>query len=69
MNKRLFEAELILQDDTREHLAKVLDIRYETINRKINTGTFTQAEINKIIDSWKLSPDQAYNIFFSKEVS
>lgn len=69
MNKRMFEAELILRNDSKENIAHLINKGYDSVLRKVNTGTFTQPEIAKIIERWDLTPEKAYNIFFSKEVS
>lgn len=72
MNKKLFEVQMVLHDDTQETLAEAIGVSRGTMNQKINETNgrnFDQDEIRKLIDRWKLMPEEVTAIFFSDEVA
>ena len=72
MNKKLFEVQMVLHDDTQESLADAIGVSRGTMNQKINETNgrnFDQDEIRKLIDRWNLVPEEVVTIFFSDDVA
>lgn len=67
MKKYILREYIEINDDSLEKLAKHLDITYQTLSKKMNGHVeFTRAEIKKIKDRYKLTPEQIVNIFFEE---
>lgn len=50
---------------TQNDLAELLGITYQSVSIKINgKKDFTQSEMKKIADMYKLNAEQVYSIFF-----
>lgn len=72
MNKLKLESIMKLHGDTGTDLARFLNIARPTFSAKINEtkgAEFTQKEIAKIREKYKLSSDEVVEIFFSQKVS
>lgn len=71
MNTLKLKAVMVLNKETGGDLAKVLGITRGTLSLKMNDkgAEFTQGEICKIKDHYRLSPEDVDSIFFTSEVS
>lgn len=72
LNKRMLEAAMKLHGDTGIDLAAYLEMQRGTFSRKINEkdgAGFTQSEIAKIVNRYKLSAEEIRDIFFAECVS
>ena len=70
MVRNELRAHMARHGDTNETLAKALGISYVAFSQKINAKqSFTQSEIQIIINRYNLSPKDVHNIFFAPEVS
>lgn len=72
MNRRLFKSVMALNGDNQKDLSEFLGITEQTFSRKLNENNdngFSQSEIKKIVQKYKLDADQISQIFFSSEVS
>lgn len=76
MNSRLFKSYMVKQADTLESLSNYLGMAISTLSLKINEkensrgnkAEFTQSEILRVKDRWKLSNEEFMEIFFEKNV-
>lgn len=72
MNKLLLESTMKLFGDTGSSLSEYLGISRSRFSAKLNEkngAEFTQGEIRKIRDKYKLSAEAVFNIFFDEKVS
>ena len=70
MNKNELKAEMIRHGDTSQTLAAALGRTSRAFSMKINgKRSFTQAEIQVIVDRYQLDAEEIQRIFFSLEVS
>lgn len=64
-NSNKLKALLVERNITQEELAKQMGLSSQSINAKINNKReFLASEITKIIELFKLNPDQVVQIFF-----
>ena len=64
MKANVFNSKMALFEDTVESLAEYLGISRQTLVMKIQgKSEFRQSEISKIIVRYKLTPEEAYEIF------
>lgn len=68
MNIPLLKSKMVLHRDTGQTLAKALGIDPATLSLKLTKATrgFKQSEIDIIINRYDLSPEEVYEIFFTK---
>lgn len=65
-NSNKLKALLVERNITQEELAKQMGLSSQSINAKINNKReFLASEITKIIELFKLNPDQVVQIFFA----
>lgn len=70
MDSKALKAQMVLAGINAAELAQMLDISTVAIYRKINgKSEFTQSELSKIAQIFKLDAQQIQDIFFAKEVS
>ena len=70
MNKSALRAKMIINNDTGITLSKALGISDTTLSSKINgKAEFTQGEIVKIKQRYKLNAEDVDCIFFNHEVT
>lgn len=72
MNKNKLKAKMIEFEDNAQNLAEYLGICRSRLSAKINEykgAEFTQTEISKIIERYKLSTEDTTAIFFSSQPS
>ena len=73
MNRKLFEVQMVLHDETQVTVAEAIGVQRNTLYRKLseaedkngNKAGFSQDEIKTLIDRWELSPDDVSAIFFN----
>jgi|LSQX01.2.fsa_nt_gb DNA-binding XRE family transcriptional regulator len=65
MDKQLFRTLMEFHSETQLTLAEFLGINRVTVSVKINSGSFTQAEIKALADKWQLTPEQVMAVFFN----
>lgn len=69
MNKLLLASVMIKSGDTQGTLASAMGLSLSRLNAKINEregASFTQPEMEFIIERYKLSNDEAIQIFFKR---
>lgn len=69
MNKSLLASIMIKNGDTQGTLASAMGLSLSRLNAKINErehAAFTQPEMEFIIERYKLSNDEAAQIFFKR---
>ena len=72
MNSKELKIEMLKHNETGEHLSKVLGISRQTLSNKMSENQrteFTQKEIAKIAEHYKLSNERISEIFFAREMS
>lgn len=71
MNKNEFKSVMALNGHNQENLAFELGISKSTLSKKINEkgSEFSQSEIMKIKNLYRLTDKQIDHIFFSEKVS
>lgn len=72
MNKLKLKSFMVLHGDTMCKVAKRLGITPQRLSAKMNEyrgAEFTQSEISKIKDMYKLSAEEIEEIFFEEKVS
>lgn len=72
MNKPLLLSVMVKNQDTQNKLAEAMGLSLSRLNAKINErggAAFTQSEIAFIIQRYRLSNDEAMEIFFAPKVS
>ena len=70
MNKRLFRAKMVENNDNQSTIAEALDLPQSAVSARINGKTeFRQKEINVLRIRWKLSDKDTVDIFFTDEIS
>lgn len=68
MKANILYSKMALFEDDRESLAEYLGIKRQTLVGKLQGDyDFKQGEIDKIIARYKLTPEETYDIFFSKK--
>lgn len=71
MNKKMLESQMKLNGDTAGTLSDFIGVSRQTFSLKINDkgSEFTQSEISRIKEKYKLTPEQIDSIFFTQQVS
>lgn len=72
MNKLKLKGIILAHGDTQKDLADSIGISASRLNAKINEkngAEFTQREIKKIGEKYKLTPEEICEIFFARLVS
>ena len=72
MNSKELKIEMMRHNETGEHLSGYLGISRQTLSNKMSEkqgAEFTQSEISKIVEHYKLSSDRMMEIFFAQEMS
>lgn len=72
MNKTLLASIMLRNNDTQSTLAKAMNLSLSRFNAKINErkgAAFTQPEMAFIIRRYRLTNDEAVEIFFAKKVA
>lgn len=72
MNKTLLSSVMVKNRDTQAKLAAAMGLSLSRLNAKINEregAAFTQTEMAFIIKRYRLTNDEAMEIFFAKEVA
>ncbi len=72
MNKKILRSIMILHGDTRNSLAKYLNLTPTSLSYKMNEShgrCFDKAEIEAIAKKYELTSDQITDIFFTDFVS
>jgi DNA-binding CsgD family transcriptional regulator len=70
MARNELRSQMALHGDTNQSLADALGISYGAFSQKINgKQSFTQREIQIIIDRYDLTAENTQRIFFTPEVS
>ena len=72
MDKKKLRSIIVLHGDTNGDLAKEIGISYQRFSEKLNErkgAEFTQSEILKIKNRYKLSCEEIDEIFFNSKVS
>ncbi len=66
-NDKLFRSKVVLNGLTLAETANRIGINESTLHKKLsNDGSFTRAEIMKLITVLELSPQDVQNIFFAE---
>lgn len=70
MNKKELQAEMVRHGDKTQTLADALGITAKALYMKINEkNSFTQVEIQQIIERYQLGAEDVQRIFFTCKVS
>lgn len=68
MQTKLFKSKLALHGDTYQVIAELLGITRQTLAEKVEgKSQFKQAEIDRLIARWNLTPHEVVQIFFDSE--
>lgn len=70
MNSNEMKAAMKRNDDTMEKLADVLGLQISGVSGRVNGHIdFRASEISKIVQRYKLSPEETTHIFFDESAS
>lgn len=72
MDKNKFKGMQMYKGFTQKDTANILEISEVSLSKKINQrdgADFKRKEIDKIVNAWNLTPNEANDIFYSNNVS